>query len=68
MNQPILLLAHWLDEVKTFGGDCQQLPYLLSRFCKGAIRVHVYHEVEIIHHVTHVAKALRRWQQAGGHV
>jgi hypothetical protein len=64
----IIVLAYYPDRVEQCGGDRQELPRLLRRYCKGATRVVIYEEREIIWNVRHVTRALTRWQQAGGYV
>jgi hypothetical protein len=66
--EPILLLAYWSDRVETYGCRRCDLPRLLRRCCWGATRVVVYEARETIWDVRHVARAMKRWQRAGGHV
>ena len=64
--RPIILVAKWPDTIRTYGGDRKDLAFLLRRYCKGAVRVHVYEETEIIHNVWHMTAALEKWQESGG--
>jgi hypothetical protein len=64
--RPIILVVKWPDDIRTYGGDRNDLAFLLRRYCRGAVRVHVYEETEIIHDVRHMTAALERWQKRGG--
>jgi hypothetical protein len=64
--RPIMVVAKWPDKERTYGGDREDLVFLLKRHCQGAVRVHVYEETEIIHDVRHVTAALETWQESGG--
>jgi hypothetical protein len=64
--RPIIVVAKWPDTVHTYGGDRKDLAFLLKRYCKGAVQVHVYEETEIIYDVRHVTAALEKWQASGG--
>jgi hypothetical protein len=64
--RPIMVVAKWPDKERTYGGDREDLVFLLKRYCQGAVLVHVYEETEIIHDVRHVTAALEKWQASGG--
>jgi hypothetical protein len=64
--RPIILVAKWPDQERIYGGDREDLVWLLKRYCQGAVRVHVYEETEIIHDVRHVTAALEQWRARGG--
>jgi hypothetical protein len=64
--RPIILVAKWPDHIRTYGGDRNDLAFLLRRYCQGAVTVHVYEETEIIHDVRHITAALEQWQARGG--
>lgn len=64
----ILLLVYYRDRIEQCGGRRRDLPRLLRRYCHGAQKVVVYEVKETIWDVEHVARALTRWQRAGGYV
>jgi hypothetical protein len=64
----IILIAFWPDRTAQCGGRRRDLPRLLRRYCQGASRVVIYEARETLWDVRHVARALERWQRAGGHV
>jgi hypothetical protein len=64
--RPIIVVAKWPDKVHAYGGDREDLAFLLKRYCHGAVRVHVYEETAIIHDVRHLTAALEKWQASGG--
>jgi hypothetical protein len=64
--RPIMVVAKWPGQERTYGGDREDLVFLLKRYCQGAVLVQVYEEAEIIHDVRHVTAALEKWQASGG--
>ena len=64
----MIVVAYWPDHSDQCGGDRQELPPLLRRYCQCATRVVIYEEREVIWNVPHVLKALTRWQKGGEQV